>query len=166
MTETRAAPEQPAAPAPIRAKVQAVDNEADMFILSVGSKAAGVVLLMRLLGTAIPDLAFNLEKLLMAMAAGTILYGSLCAIPQRNLKRLLGYSSIANAGYLLLGIAALASGCFLRSWWGLVGLLPVLKDMEARMPEAMRPFARVNLLPGATAESQQRMLNLAAEIYK
>jgi NADH-quinone oxidoreductase subunit N len=75
--------------------------------LSVGSKAAGVVLLMRLLGTAIPDLAFNLEKLLMAMAAGTILYGSLCAIPQRNLKRLLGYSSIASAGYLLLGFAVM-----------------------------------------------------------
>lgn len=75
--------------------------------LSVGSKAAGVVLLMRLLGTAIPDLAFNLEKLLMAMAGATILYGSLCAIPQRNLKRLLGYSSIASAGYLLLGFAVM-----------------------------------------------------------
>ncbi len=37
----------------------------------------------------------------------TILYGNLCAIPQRSLKRLLGYSSIANAGYLLLGVAAL-----------------------------------------------------------
>jgi NADH-quinone oxidoreductase subunit N len=43
----------------------------------------------------------------MAMAAGTILYGSLCAIPQRNLKRLLGYSSIASAGYLLLGFAVM-----------------------------------------------------------
>jgi NADH-quinone oxidoreductase subunit N len=36
----------------------------------------------------------------------TILYGNLCAIPQRNLKRLLGYSSIGNAGYLLLGVSA------------------------------------------------------------
>ena len=36
----------------------------------------------------------------------TILYGNLCAIPQRNLKRLMGYSSIAHAGYLLLGVAA------------------------------------------------------------
>jgi NADH-quinone oxidoreductase subunit N len=39
----------------------------------------------------------------------TILYGNLCALPQRNLKRLLGYSSIAHAGYLLLGVAALSS---------------------------------------------------------
>jgi NADH-quinone oxidoreductase subunit N len=45
----------------------------------------------------------------MAMSAITILYGSLCAIPQRNLKRLLGYSSIANAGYILLGVAALSN---------------------------------------------------------
>ncbi|NBV23394.1 MAG: NADH-quinone oxidoreductase subunit N [Proteobacteria bacterium] len=75
--------------------------------LSVGSKAAGVVLLMRLLGTAIPDLAFTLERLLMVMAGATIFYGSLCAIPQRNLKRLLGYSSIASAGYLLLGFAVM-----------------------------------------------------------
>jgi NADH-quinone oxidoreductase subunit N len=43
----------------------------------------------------------------MIVAAFSILYGNLCAIPQRNLKRLMGYSSIAHAGYMLLGIAAL-----------------------------------------------------------
>src|SRR5690242_17004946 len=43
----------------------------------------------------------------MVISAVTILYGNLCAIPQRNLKRLLGYSSIANAGYMLLGVASL-----------------------------------------------------------
>jgi NADH-quinone oxidoreductase subunit N len=46
--------------------------------------------------------------LLIVISGITILYGNLCAIPQRNLKRLLGYSSIAHAGYLLLGVAALA----------------------------------------------------------
>lgn len=75
--------------------------------LAFGSKAAGVVLLLRFLFGAIPDLSNQWAKLLMIIAAITILYGNLCAIPQRNLKRLLGYSSIANAGYLLLGIAAL-----------------------------------------------------------
>ncbi len=49
---------------------------------------------------------------------------------------------------------------------GKLGLLPVIRDMEARMPAEMQPFARVKLLPGATAENQQRMLDLAAEIYK
>jgi NADH-quinone oxidoreductase subunit N len=77
--------------------------------LAVGSKAAGFVLLLRLLMSVLPH-AFIVRwnTVLLAIAAITILYGSLCAIPQRNLKRLLGYSSIASAGYLLLGVAALS----------------------------------------------------------
>jgi NADH-quinone oxidoreductase subunit N len=75
--------------------------------LAVGSKAAGFVLLFRVLFTAVPDLTLQWEKLLMGLSAATILYGNLCAIPQRNIKRLLGYSSIAQAGYLLMGVAAL-----------------------------------------------------------
>ncbi len=75
--------------------------------LAVGSKAAGIVLLLRVLFIAVPQVALNWGNLLIGIAAITILYGNLCAIPQRNLKRLLGYSSIANAGYLLLGFAAL-----------------------------------------------------------
>jgi len=47
--------------------------------------------------------------LLIVISAITILYGNLCALPQRNLKRLLGYSSISHAGYLLLGVAALSA---------------------------------------------------------
>lgn len=77
--------------------------------LAVGSKAAGFVLLLRFLFGALPhELVASGANLLMAIAAITILYGNLCAIPQRNLKRLLGYSSISNAGYLLLGVAALS----------------------------------------------------------
>ena len=77
--------------------------------LAVGSKAAGMVLLIRVLLGALPSVVVeHLTRLLMVMSAVTILYGSLCAIPQRNLKRLLGYSSIANAGYLLLGLAAMS----------------------------------------------------------
>ncbi|MAE25783.1 MAG: proton-translocating NADH-quinone oxidoreductase subunit N [Pedosphaera sp.] len=76
--------------------------------LAVGSKAAGFALLMRLLWVAVPDVALRWEPLLMGMAAITILYGNLCALPQRNLKRLLGYSSIAHAGYLMMGIAAMS----------------------------------------------------------
>ena len=83
------------APAPITA------------FLAVGSKAAGFVLLLRLLFGVVPEVAAHWTKMLVTLCAITILYGNLCAIPQRNLKRLLGYSSIANAGYLLLGIAAL-----------------------------------------------------------
>jgi NADH-quinone oxidoreductase subunit N len=75
--------------------------------LAVGSKAAGFVLLLRVLFTAVPDITLHWEKFLMVISGVTILYGNLCAIPQRNLKRLLGYSSIAHAGYMLMGIAAM-----------------------------------------------------------
>jgi NADH-quinone oxidoreductase subunit N len=77
--------------------------------LAVGSKAAGFVLLLRVLFIAVPDITAQWSNLLIVISAVTILYGNLCAIPQRNVKRLLGYSSIAHAGYLLLGIAAMAS---------------------------------------------------------
>src|SRR5882672_5211713 len=77
--------------------------------LAVGSKAAGFVLLLRFLFNAIPGITAHWDKLLIVISGITILYGNLCAIPQRNLKRLLGYSSIAHAGYLLLGVAALTS---------------------------------------------------------
>ena len=74
--------------------------------LAVGSKAAGFAILLRLLFGAVPALAEEWRMLLIGVTALTLLYGNLCAIPQRNLKRLLGYSSIGNAGYLLLGISA------------------------------------------------------------
>jgi len=81
--------------------------------LAVGSKAAGFVLLLRVLFTAVPSVVHTQmwANLLIVISAITILYGNLCALPQQNLKRLLGYSSISHAGYLLLGIAAMnASG--------------------------------------------------------
>ena len=77
--------------------------------LAVGSKAAGFALALRVLFIAVPDITAHWAKLLIILSGASILYGNLCAIPQRNLKRLLGYSSIAHAGYLLLGIAALSA---------------------------------------------------------
>jgi NADH-quinone oxidoreductase subunit N len=76
--------------------------------LAVGSKAAGVVLLLRIVMGVVPALAAEWSRLLIAIAGVTVLYGSLCAIPQRSIKRLMGYSSIANAGFLLFGVAALS----------------------------------------------------------
>jgi len=81
--------------------------------LAVGSKAAGFVLLLRFLFTAVPSVVHThaFTTMFLVISGITILYGNLCALPQRNLKRLLGYSSISHAGYLLLGVAALnASG--------------------------------------------------------
>jgi NADH-quinone oxidoreductase subunit N len=76
--------------------------------LAVGSKAAGFVLLLRVLFCAVPAITVHWADLLIVISGITILYGNLCALPQRNLKRLMGYSSISHAGYLLLGVAALS----------------------------------------------------------
>src|SRR5207249_9451718 len=71
--------------------------------LSVGSKAAGFVVLLRVLR---PFLMLpEMQRLLVVIALLTLLYGNLAALPQSNLKRLLAYSSIAHAGYLLIGVA-------------------------------------------------------------
>lgn len=76
--------------------------------LATGSKAAGFALLLRVAFSAVPDITAHWSRLFLGLGIVTILYGSLCAIPQRSLKRLMGYSSIANAGFLLLGVAAVS----------------------------------------------------------
>src|SRR5213596_4376809 len=70
--------------------------------LSVGSKAAGFIVLLRVLE---PFLTLpQTQRLIVLMALLTLIYGNLAALPQANLKRLLAYSSIAHAGYLLIGV--------------------------------------------------------------
>jgi NADH-quinone oxidoreductase subunit N len=76
--------------------------------LSVGSKAAGFILTIRFLE---PFLTSELTRgpvvtLLAILAGATLLFGNLAAIPQTNFKRLLAYSSIAHAGFLILALAA------------------------------------------------------------
>jgi NADH-quinone oxidoreductase subunit N len=76
--------------------------------LSVGSKAAGFVVLIRVLEPFfnVPVIREKLIVVLVILAAATLIYGSLAAMPQDNFKRLLAYSSIANAGYLLVAVAS------------------------------------------------------------
>ena len=75
-------------------------------LLSVGSKAAGFVILIRLFFGILAPWHFEWSMVLAALAAITMTYGNLVAMFQTNIKRLLGYSSIAHAGYLLMGAAA------------------------------------------------------------
>jgi NADH-quinone oxidoreductase subunit N len=74
--------------------------------LAVGSKAAGFALLLRVLYAGLLPVNAVWNTLIMVLAGATLLYGNLGAIPQRNIKRLLGYSSIGHAGYMLMGISA------------------------------------------------------------
>lgn len=75
-------------------------------LLSVGSKAAGFVILIRLFFGIFASWHGQWELMLAALSAVTMCYGNLGAMFQTNIKRLLGYSSIGHAGYLLMGAAA------------------------------------------------------------
>jgi len=79
-------------------------------LLSVGSKMAGVVALLRVLYSVCLPAQWLWADLLAVLAAATMLYGNLGAIPQTNIKRLLGYSSIGHAGYLLMGLSTASPG--------------------------------------------------------
>jgi NADH-quinone oxidoreductase subunit N len=81
--------------------------------LSVGSKAAGFILLIRFLTPFLGEdspVRSQVLTILLILAGATLLYGNLAAIPQTNFKRLLAYSSIAHAGFLILALAAWAPG--------------------------------------------------------
>lgn len=78
--------------------------------ISVGSKIGGFAIIIRVLLTALPldlvDLATDWRALLMAISVVTMTVGNLLALWQDNIKRLLAYSSIAQAGYILIGVVA------------------------------------------------------------
>ncbi len=80
--------------------------------LSVASKAVGFVVLMRVMDAffVAPYYGDRLLSTVAFLAGMTMLLGNLAAIPQTNFKRLLAYSSVAHAGYLLMALASVASG--------------------------------------------------------
>ncbi len=76
--------------------------------LSVGSKAAAFAALLRLFSIALPPVAW--VAVLAALAAFSMSVGNLLALSQQNIKRMLAYSSIAHAGYMLIGVVVLSTG--------------------------------------------------------
>ena len=74
--------------------------------LSVGSKAASFAMLLRILLEGLPGMVADWQVFFWALAAVTMTVGNIAAITQSNIKRMLAYSSIAHAGYLLIGVVA------------------------------------------------------------
>ena len=87
--------------------------------LSTGSKAASFALYVRIFGEALEPLRADWAPLLGLVAAITIMVGNWAAVTQENSKRLLAYSSISNAGYLLLALIA-------HNEYGNIGLIVYL----------------------------------------
>lgn len=79
--------------------------------LSVGSKSVGFIVLLRVVQAfqSLPAVGDKLITAIILLAAATLLYGNLAALPQTNLKRLLAYSSIGHAGYLLIAVAGIGA---------------------------------------------------------
>jgi len=73
--------------------------------LSTASKAAGFAVLLRFLNVVFPDL-YPTWLLVALLSVATMIIGNVLALTQKNIKRLLAYSSIAQAGYMLIGVAA------------------------------------------------------------
>jgi NADH-quinone oxidoreductase subunit N len=74
--------------------------------MAAGSKLAGFAATLRLLDAVLFPLRWDWRPLLIAVAVATMVVGSVFAVVQEDLKRLLAYSSIAHAGFILIGVIA------------------------------------------------------------
>ena len=77
--------------------------------LSVASKAAGFAVILRVFYEALGPVSMDWGMMFAVLAAITMTLGNVVAIAQTNIKRMLGYSSIAQAGYLMMGLAAVSA---------------------------------------------------------
>ena len=75
--------------------------------MAVGAKAAGFAALLRIFLAALPVLAEDLVPVFWVLSAVTMFGGNLIAIAQENIKRMLAYSSIAHAGYIMMAIVVI-----------------------------------------------------------
>ena len=74
--------------------------------LSTASKAAGFAVILRMLTAVFPVISTDWSMILAILATLTMTVGNLIALAQKNIKRLLAYSSIAHAGYAMIGVVA------------------------------------------------------------
>ncbi len=106
--------------------------------MSVGTKAAAFAMIVRVFAGGLPHLAPEWQTLLAFVAATSMIVGNVMAIRQSSLKRLLAYSGVAQAGYVLIGVIA----------GGQNGLAAVLFYLFSYMFMNFGAFAVVALLAG------------------
>jgi NADH-quinone oxidoreductase subunit N len=106
--------------------------------MSVGTKAAAFAMIVRVFAGGLPHLAPEWQVLLAFVSATSMVVGNVMAIAQSSLKRLLAYSGVAQAGYVLIGVIA----------GGQNGLAAVLFYLFVYMFMNFGAFAVVTLLAG------------------
>src|SRR4029077_21085621 len=110
--------------------------------MSVGTKAAAFAMIIRVFAGGLPHLAPEWQTLLAFVAATSMIVGNLMAIVQTSLKRLLAYSGVAQAGYMLIGVIA----------GGQNGLAAVLYYLFVYMFMNFGAFAVITMLTRADGE--------------
>jgi len=118
--------------------------------LSVGPKAIGFALLMRVFMTALPDFTTAWTAILAGISMVTMTLANLVALKQTNIKRLLAYSSIAQAGYILIGFVSVS----LNSESGFNGMNGVLIYLFAYLFTNLGVFAAVIAFEQVTGSVQ------------
>ncbi len=110
--------------------------------MSVGAKAAGFAALFRVFVYSLGPIQADWVTLVAIISAITMVVGSIVAISQTNLKRMLAYSSIANAGYILIGVAAANETGVYGALFYLIaylftnlGAFAVMTEMARRVPQ-------------------------------
>jgi NADH-quinone oxidoreductase subunit N len=100
---------------------QGASNETTAFIASV-PKVAAVAMLIRLTALATPE-GQAIVTLLIVLSVCSMFYGNLVALVQTDMKRMLGFSGIAHAGYVLLGLVTMQEVGYATSLYYIVGYL-------------------------------------------
>lgn len=123
--------------------------------MAVGPKAAAFAAFFRVFAEALPDLAPSWEILLCIVAVLSMFVGNLGAIMQTNIKRMLAYSSISHAGYILIAIIAKSS----------LGSASLLYYMLAYAFTTFGAFGIIIIL-GRKGEENLEMENYSGLAYK
>ncbi|MCL1986293.1 MAG: NADH-quinone oxidoreductase subunit N [Betaproteobacteria bacterium] len=103
---------------------QGASNETAAFIASV-PKVAAVGLLVRIASLATPDGSF-LVLMLATLSVCSMFYGNLAALVQTDVKRMLGFSGIAHAGYIMLGLVTLGETGYATAIYYVIGYLVMI----------------------------------------
>ncbi len=109
--------------------------------MSAGTKVAAFVALIRVLDVAFQPLTWNWVPVVQVLAVVTMIVGALLSIVQKDVKRLLAYSSITNAGFILVGFSA-----------GPEGIVPVLFYLVSYAAMVIGAFGVVMVVSGRDRE--------------
>ncbi len=125
--------------------------------LSVASKAAAFAVVLRVFFTGFFDVALDWGILIAGLAAASMVIGNLVAVVQSNIRRLFGYSAIAHAGYIVVGVAAgvkSGDGIFKAPEFAAIGPDSVLFYLAAYAAANLTAFFAITMINSKISSDQ------------